>query len=240
MVARAAAARAAAERPRRSPPCDGRRGPTARPRSVPASRRGSAAISSARRSSESYRKLMRPRSKSRRPSSIRARRSNPAAAESLYNPRSSRSRYTRRDSVEEIVELLAMLGGHLGAELVGNLLGAPLRRVAVVVEAAADAVEQDVGPLADRRVREVEAGRQPEAAAGEVLRRPPGCDGSSSANRSSGGASPVSSACAPGRPARRRSRAPARVAPRRTPATIRRRRRTSAPARHPSSRPRGE
>ena len=70
---------------------------------------------------------------------------------------------------QEIVELLTVLVGHLGAEFVGNLLGAALRRIAVVVEAAADPVEEDVGPLADRRVGEVEASRQPEAAAGEVL-----------------------------------------------------------------------
>src|SRR5258708_34391377 len=62
-----------------------------------------------------------------------------------------------------------MLAGHLGAEFVGNLLGASLRRVAVVVEAASDPVEEDVGPLADRRVRKIEASRQAEATACEVL-----------------------------------------------------------------------
>ena len=157
-----------------------------------------AAISSARRSSASYMKLMRPRSNSRRPSSIRARRSSPAAAESLYKPRSSRSRYTRRDSVRRSSNSSRCSAGTWAAEFVGNLLGAALRRVAVVVEAASDPVEEDVGPLADRRVREVEAGRQPEAAAGEVLRRPRGSDGRARPTARRAGASPVSSACASG------------------------------------------
>ncbi len=70
---------------------------------------------------------------------------------------------------QEIVELVTVLVGHLGAEFVGDLLGAALRRVAVVIEAAADPVEEDVGSLTDRRVGEVEARRQPVAAACEVL-----------------------------------------------------------------------
>ena len=62
-----------------------------------------------------------------------------------------------------------MLLGHVCADLVSDLFGTALGRVAVVVEAVADAVEQDVGPLTDRRVGEVEPCRQSVARTGEVL-----------------------------------------------------------------------